>query len=80
MKTKTKARKKNPPPRCEGWRRRGGMMTLGLPTWEQCKEPGTVMLKFRQDGKVQTLPACAKCWEECRSKDSIEILEAKPIL
>lgn len=64
--------------RCEGWQRYGGAFTLGPVKWEQCKETATVMLKLKQDGKVQTLPGCVTCWNEAIEK-GIQILEARPI-
>lgn len=64
--------------RCEGWRRNGGAFTLGPVTWKQCEENATVMLKFKRDGKVQTLPGCQTCLNEC-IETGLEIIEAKPI-
>ena len=66
------------PKRCEGYRRYGGVFTLGPVRWEQCKEQGTVMLAVEQDGEVQTMPACLKCWNEVIEK-KIKVIEAKPI-
>lgn len=64
--------------RCEGWRRYGGAFTLGPVTWKQCEEAAIVQLKFRQDGKVDTLPACQTCWDECIEND-IKIIKATPL-
>ncbi len=51
--------------RCEGYRKYGSFMTFGPRQWEQCKDEGIVMIKFERDGEEQTLPACAKCWQDC---------------
>lgn len=64
--------------RCEGWRRYGGAFSLGPVTWEQCKNNATVTLRFVQDKKEQTLPACKACWNECL-ENKLKILEAKPL-
>jgi hypothetical protein len=53
------------PPRCEGWRRRGGAFTLGPVSWEQCKADAVALLTVKQDGEVSTLPGCFQCWDEC---------------
>jgi hypothetical protein len=68
------------PTRCQGWRRYGGAFTLGPVRWEQCKEKPTVMLRFKdkEDGKVRTMPACQKCWQECIDT-GVKILKATPI-
>lgn len=66
------------PKRCEGWRRHGGVLTFGLPKWEQCPENATVMLTFKRDGKTETLPACPRCWQECIDT-GLKILKATPI-
>ena len=64
--------------RCEGWRRHGGVFTLGPVVWEQCKNDATVMIKVEQDGKVETLPACPICWNEAIDT-GIKILDVVPI-
>lgn len=64
--------------RCEGWRRYGGAFTLGPVHWEQCKEKAVVMIKVKQEGKVDLLPACMTCWHEAIRR-GIKILEARPI-
>lgn len=64
--------------RCEGWRRYGGAFTFGPVKWEQCKNEGIVFIKFKDDGKIKTLPACKECWNECLS-NGIEIIEVRPI-
>lgn len=66
--------------RCEGWRRTGGVFTLGPVTWKQCENSGIVTLKFKdaESGKVKTLPACKECWGECLSA-GIKIIETRPI-
>jgi len=66
-------------PRCEGWRRHGGIFTFGPVTWTQCPESATVMLTVKQDGKKQKLPSCQKCWLEACSTKGIAVLDAKPI-
>jgi len=67
-------------PRCEGWRRHGGIFTFGPVTWTQCPESATVMLTVKQDGKKQKLPACPKCWQEARGWKGITVLDAEPIV
>lgn len=51
---------------------------MGTPVWEQCKEPGIVMLTINDKGDIRTLPACQTCWEECKST-GVEIIEVNPI-
>jgi hypothetical protein len=66
--------------RCEGYRRYGGVFTLGTPHWEQCGNDASVLLTVEQDGKVsEDLPMCDVCWEEGRQA-KINIIEAKPLL
>lgn len=50
---------------CEGWRRYGGVFTLGPVRWEQCKNTAVVILTVTQDGETKDFPACGKCWNEC---------------
>ena len=64
--------------RCEGWRRHGGVFTFGPVTWEQCKSRATVNLTVKQEGKVQTLPACPKCWQEVID-NNIKIIKVEPL-
>ena len=66
--------------RCEGWTRKGGAFTLGLPTWHQCEEEGTVNIEFKQGNEeITTLPMCNKCWEKGIEKEEIKILSVEPI-
>ena len=65
--------------RCEGWRRYGGVFTLGPVTWKQCEAQGIVMLKFKDGKKVKKLPACKECWAECLTT-GVVIIEARPII
>jgi hypothetical protein len=65
--------------RCEGWRRYGGMMTLGPVTWRQCEEEGIVSIKVKQDGEIATFPACKICWKEAITDKDIEIIEVVPL-
>ena len=64
--------------RCEGWRRYGGAFTLGPVTWEQCKNPGIVILTIDQGEGTKKLPACKKCWQEAVA-NCIKILKTTPI-
>ena len=64
--------------RCEGWRKYGGMMTLGPVVWRQCENDATVMLEVEQEGVRQTLPGCAVCWQEAIDS-GITILNVYPI-
>jgi hypothetical protein len=66
-------------PRCEGYRRYGGVFTFGPVRWEQCNENATVMLTVVQDGKKETLPACPTCWNEC-IENKMKIIAATPIV
>src|ERR1700749_4394239 len=66
------------PNRCEGWRRRGGVFTLGPVVWEQCDQRGLVRITFIDNGKNRTLPACARCWNEC-IETGLEIIKTVPI-
>ena len=66
--------------RCEGWVLPGSFMTLGPRTWRQCEKEGIVMIKFKQgEEEINTLPACAECWQRCIDEDNIEILSVEPI-
>ena len=60
--------------RCEGWRRYGGAFTLGPVKWVQCEEDAIAVLKVQQ-GEVQKIPSCVKCWNEAK-ENSIKILSA----
>lgn len=63
--------------RCEGWRRNGGAFTLGPVTWKQCENEAVVILEVVQDGKVESLPGCATCWQECIDS-GIQINSSRP--
>lgn len=66
--------------RCEGWRRKGGALSFGPPTWTQCTEDATVMIQFKQGKEdVATLPGCPTCWQECIDSKDIEVLLVFPI-
>ncbi len=65
---------------CEGYRRRGGAFTLGIPQWEQCTSDATVTLDMEQNGQRIKLPSCPVCWEEARNHPQIKIIEATPII
>ena len=65
--------------RCEGWTRKGGIFTMGIPQWSQCKNNAVVMLKVDQDeGIVSEQPAYINCWEKGK-KANIKILSVEPI-
>lgn len=61
-----------------GHRRYGGAFTLGPVRWEQCKNTAKVILKVKQEGRIDILPACQECWEEC-IENKIEIMEVLPV-
>jgi len=63
--------------RCEGWTRKGGMFTLGLPVWSQCENEAVVMLEVRQE-ETEKQPACIDCWKR-GIKEGIKILSVEPI-
>lgn len=63
--------------RCEGWRRHGGMMTLGKPVWEQCQNEAVVLLEVEQE-KIEKMPSCMECWKEAIDK-KIKILSSSPL-
>jgi len=63
--------------RCEGWKRRGGVFTLGPMQWSQCENDATVMLTVAQE-KEETLSACNECWKEGIER-GITIIKAEPI-
>ena len=66
--------------RCEGYTRRGGIMTFGKPTWHQCENKAIVNIKFKQkEEDIATLPGCKECWQKCIDSKSIEILSTEPI-
>ncbi len=62
---------------CEGRRRYGGAFSFGPPVWKQCENEAIVMLTVKQE-KVDTLPACLKCWNEAVEK-GIHIMDVKPL-
>lgn len=64
--------------RCEGYRRHGGVFSLGPVTWSQCTGASVVMLTIRKEGEAVTLPACQRCWDEC-IEGRIRIIKARPI-
>lgn len=63
--------------RCEGWRRHGGVFTLGPVRWTQCEKDAVVILRVKQE-KISKQPACLGCWNEGVER-GIKILSAKPI-
>ncbi len=63
--------------KCEGWRRNGAAFTLGPVTWKQCENEAVVILEVVQDGKVESLPGCAICWQECIDS-GIQINSSRP--
>jgi len=69
--------------RCEGYRRYGGVFSLGPVTWAQCSEEAVVMITVTQDGETKSFPACFTCWHEAletgiKVSDVRLIVEAKP--
>lgn len=49
---------------CEGWIRYGGVFTLGVPEWKQCKNEGIVIATIEnKDGDKHTGPLCNDCWQ-----------------
>jgi len=80
MAGKKKVKEVEIPNRCQGWRRYGGVFTIGIPVWEQCKEVGTVMIKFKDEKGVRQLPACPHCWKETMKQEGLKILSVTPIL
>ena len=68
---------------CEGWRRTGGVFTLGLPKWEQCKKDAIVLLTVKNQDEIhfREFPACMICWKEAKERPKeIEIKEAIPLV
>ena len=65
--------------RCEGYRRFGGAFSLGPVTWQQCSERAIAVLTIEQDGKVQDVPACSKCWTEAMYYGGIKITATRPV-
>ena len=63
--------------RCEGWRRRGGVFTLGPVKWSQCENQAVVMLRVKQETE-QKLPACMECWREAVEHE-MDILDSHPL-
>jgi len=49
--------------RCDGYRKNGNFLTLGIPEWRQCENQAKHILTMRET-KAQ-LPACSKCKDEC---------------
>ena len=65
--------------KCEGWRRYGGALSFGTPTWTQCSNEAIAMITVKQDGEIKTLPGCSICWQECIN-NGIEIVKTTPIV
>lgn len=72
--------------RCEGMTRHGGMMTIGRPYWEQCKNEAVVMITFEQSPggyghtiTEGTLPACIDCWKNAENEKEIKIKKVTPL-
>lgn len=65
------------PTRCQGYRRYGGMFTLGPVKWVQCENDAVVILEVSQES-VEAFPACMDCWSEAIER-KISILSARPI-
>lgn len=63
--------------RCEGYRKKGGFMTLGPVEWIQCEKEAVVLLTVVQE-ETQTFPACDECWKES-IETGIEITKVEPI-
>ena len=69
--------------RCEGYRRHGGIFTLGPVKWVQCEEEAVVRLEVKQkeDDGTTVFPACLTCWKEAVNYDDkyVKVLAAEPI-
>lgn len=65
--------------RCEGWRRHGGVFTLGPVVWQQCENEAITRITVVQDEKKKTFPACQTCLKEATRTEAIEMLSARPI-
>jgi hypothetical protein len=64
--------------KCKGFRRYGGVFSLGPVKWEQCKATPTVMIKVKNVKETQ--PACNHCWQELIDSDEQEIESVEPIV
>jgi len=64
---------------CEGYRRRGGVFTLGPVSWSQCSNQATVQLTVTQERQTKTFPACEVCWKEALHSSAIKIKKAVPV-
>jgi hypothetical protein len=65
---------------CEGWRRYGGVFTLGPVKWEQCKETATVTaLITNPDEKPKGFAACDHCLIEALTTTGMKVAKIKPI-
>lgn len=47
--------------RCEGYKRVGGVFTMGPVQWVQCTNDAIVRLRATQEGRTRTYPACKAC-------------------
>lgn len=63
--------------KCEGWTRKGGAFTLGLPVWSQCESEAIVMIELEQE-EIEILPGCTICWEKAIER-GIKIISVTPI-
>lgn len=65
--------------KCEGYRKYGGVFSLGPITWKQCENDAVVMVEVEQDGKCEILPSCMVCWQEAIDT-GMTILSVRPII
>jgi hypothetical protein len=56
-------------PRCEGYKKPGSFMTLGPRYWQQCENPATMLVRFKEE-YVKGIVANKKVWccDECYSE------------
>ena len=66
--------------KCEGYRKKGGLMAFGPVKWVRCKKSAIVLLTGTQGkNKKFKIPACITCWDEALSHEGIKILSTKPL-
>jgi len=64
--------------KCEGWRRYGGVMTLGKPQWARCTNDPVVFLTIQEGSESRVRAACGLCWQEVID-NNLTILHTAPI-
>lgn len=62
---------------CDGWRRYGGVMTLGSVKWVQCTHEAIATIKIIQDNEETIMNTCQHCLDEAKELNMkiVEVIE-----